>query len=63
MVMLTVLACLASDPMSGRSLSLPFDGGPVTCALHGQMAAAEWAASHPKWRVQRWTCGRREVRS
>lgn len=63
MIVLTVLACLVSDPAECAWVSIPAEVGPVTCALHGQWFAADWAAEHPKWRVRRWRCGRAEVRS
>jgi len=63
MIVLTILVCLTADPMSCKRVDLATDVGPVACVLHGQAAAAEWQAGHPKWRVERLTCGRREVRS
>jgi hypothetical protein len=54
---LVLLICLASNPSECRTEPIAFDGGPVACAIHGQQAAAEWLALHPRWRLAKWRCG------
>ncbi len=29
----------------------------MACAVAGQMAAADWISTHPKWQVKRLSCG------
>lgn len=61
MLDLVLIVCLNAAPMECRKERLPFDGNPIACAIHGQMAAVEYLETHPKWRLSRWQCKRSEI--
>lgn len=57
MIELAFIACLAAEPSACEKKSLTFtDVSPMTCMIGAQPTLAEWATSHPKWRIARWTC-------
>lgn len=57
MIELVMTVCLMSQPQDCRKERLPFEGSLMTCATAGQVAAADWISSHPKWHLSRWSCG------
>ena len=57
MIELVMTVCLFAAPSDCRKERLAFEGSLMTCASSGQVAAAEWLGSHPKWRLARWSCG------
>lgn len=57
MIELVMTVCLLTAPEDCRKERLPFEGPLMACAIQGQMAAADWLNSHPKWRLSRWACG------
>jgi hypothetical protein len=61
MIELVMTLCLLSSPIDCRKERVTFDGGLVACGVGGQVAAAEWLASHPKWRLVRWSCGVKRI--
>lgn len=62
MIDLVLTVCLLAAPADCREERMPFDGPIFACAMAGQFTAAEWISRHPKWRIERWACGPREVR-
>lgn len=61
MLDLVLIVCLHAAPMECRKERMPFEGSSMACAILGQMAAAEYIESHPKWRLSRWQCRRPEI--
>lgn len=57
MIELVMTVCLMATPGDCRKERIAFEGSLLACATAGQLVAAEWIASHPKWRLARWTCG------
>lgn len=57
MLELVMTVCLMNAPAECRRERMPFDGPLMACAMGGQFAAADWLATHPKWRLERWHCG------
>ena len=62
MIVLAFVACLETVPDSCREFNLVFaeDMSPRVCTMQAQPMLAEWAATHPKWRIGRWRCTRAE---
>jgi hypothetical protein len=65
--MILILAiCLFADPSVCREERLTISMEemiPTQCMIGAQSIIAEWAATHPKWKVERWRCrpaGRQE---
>ncbi|MFT4150509.1 MAG: hypothetical protein QM656_09950 [Paracoccaceae bacterium] len=57
MIELAFIACLAAEPSACEKKSLTYaEISPMTCMIGAQPMLAEWAQSHPKWHVARWTC-------
>jgi len=56
MMELIVTACMLSSPAECHREKLPFEGSLMVCAQFGQMAAAQWQTTHPKWEVRRLDC-------
>lgn len=61
MLDLVLTVCLMAAPMECRKERMHWDGSPFACAIQGQMVAAEWLQSRPKWRLSRWQCRRSEL--
>ncbi len=61
MIDLVLVVCLSGAPLECRRERLPFEGPVYACAVHGQQVAAQWAESHPKWRIAGWRCGPAEL--
>lgn len=57
MIDLVLVVCLSAAPIECRRERVPFDGQLIACAVHGQQVAAQWAETHPKWRIAGWICG------
>lgn len=57
MVDLVLTVCLWIAPMECRKERMGWEGSMTACAVEGQLAAAEWLQTHPKWRLARWRCG------
>lgn len=56
--------CLFADPSRCRDETLTVseeDQTPHQCLMTAPVVVAQWAASHPRWSVQRWTCGRAKM--
>jgi hypothetical protein len=60
-IALTLYVCLTSLPNNCRPQHVSFDGSLMSCSLFGQAVAADWIANHPKYRLQRYTCGRKPL--
>ncbi|RZK82985.1 MAG: hypothetical protein EOO66_25205 [Methylobacterium sp.] len=58
MIALTLLVCLHADPDTCRPERVAFEGSMMSCTLYGQAVAAEWLATHPKYRLKTYSCGR-----
>ena len=60
MIVLAFVACLNTSPDQCREVNLVFaeEITPMACVMQAQPILAEWATTHPKWRVGRWKCGR-----
>ena len=65
---LILTVCLAAAEPMGRARAgecrtealggfAETQAGPLACLLAGPGIAAEWSATHPKWRVTGWRCG------
>lgn len=61
MIALTLYVCLHSFPNNCRPENVFFDGSLFSCSLYGQAIAADWIATHPKYRLQKYTCGLRPL--
>lgn len=57
MIELIMTVCLLATPEDCRKERIAFEGSLFACATAGQMAAAEWISTHPKWHLSRWSCG------
>ena len=60
-IALTLYVCLNTLPDTCRPQNVSFDGSLMTCSMYGQAVAAEWIASHPKYRLKKFTCGLRPL--
>ena len=60
-IALTLYVCLNSFPDNCRPQNVSFDGSLMTCSIYGQAVAAEWIATHPKYRLKKFTCGLRPL--
>jgi len=64
--LLTFVACLATadGPQQCRQVHLPWQGGLLSCMVHGQAAIARWEREHPGYvRTGPFSCGsERETR-
>lgn len=58
MISLIFVVCLAAQPQQCEERSLTFieSLSPGACVAQAQPELARWAAEHPIWRIQRWTC-------
>lgn len=58
---LILAICLLGAPGDCReerlSISLE-ETAPMQCMIGAQQIIAEWAQTHPKWKVEKWRCGR-----
>lgn len=57
---LVLMVCLMNTPVDCRDEHLTLSVElmtPQQCMLGAQPAMAEWSASHPKYRIERWRCG------
>ena len=62
MIELLIAACLSLGTTECRDFPLLFDPAELSlmaCAVRGQHEIVRWSASHPNWRVTRWTCAYR----
>ena len=57
MIELVMTVCLLTAPTDCRKERIAAEGTMMQCMMAGQIAAAEWIATHPKWRLKRWRCG------
>ena len=57
MIELVLTVCMLASPTDCRKERMPFDGGLMACASAGQIVAADWLKTHPKWALSRWSCG------
>jgi hypothetical protein len=57
MIEIVMTFCLIAAPSDCRKERIAFEGSLLACATAGQFAAAEWIATHPRWRVSEWRCG------
>ena len=55
---LVVAACLYSSPADCREFHFQFvdERSLNRCLSHAQPYMANWASSHPQWRIVRWNC-------
>jgi hypothetical protein len=59
MMELVFIACLAgSNPTCQENSLLYVDMPLLACLRQAPFALAEWAGTHPAWRVRRWSCRR-----
>ena len=58
MIELFFVTCLTANPTECQDRSLLFTAevGLMTCMLHGQTQLAAWSETHPRERVQKWSC-------
>ena len=57
MVILVLLLCLESDPtrcVEHRPIIEPLSV--YTCAMHGQIIAADYLNKNPGWQLRKWRC-------
>jgi hypothetical protein len=60
MIEIVVAVCLIDDPSRCKDVRLSFIAdsvSPMECMMNGQLEAAKWLESHPKWQLKRWSCG------
>lgn len=64
MIALVFVTCMHASPDICREQSLMFGDGrtPRACMRSAQPELARWAATHPQWRVTRWSCRNAEER-
>lgn len=62
MIVLVFVACLEASPTVCEEQNLLFSEpmSPMTCLMQAQPRLAEWTATHPRWRIGSWRCGRPE---
>ena len=62
MIALVFVACMQTQPNVCQEQNLLFAEAmsPMTCLMQAQPRLAEWANTHPGWRVGSWRCGRPE---
>lgn len=61
MIALVFIVCLQNDPQACQERNLLFADQkltPMACVMNAQIRLAEWTASHPRWRIAHWKCGR-----
>lgn len=58
MIELIFIACLVSAPDRCEEKGLQFVDlpSPMACMMLAQPQLAQWAESHPRWRVAKWRC-------
>ena len=57
MIELVFVACLLSAPERCEEKALLFaDVTPMACMMGAQPQLAQWAETHPKWSIARWSC-------
>ena len=57
---LVLAICMLTAPGECREERLSIsmeDTAPMQCMIGAQPIIAEWAQTHPKWKVERWRCG------
>jgi hypothetical protein len=57
---LILAVCMLSSPADCREerVSISMEPtAPMQCMIGAQPVIAEWAQTHPKWKVERWRCG------
>lgn len=61
MIALVFVVCLQAEPHTCQERNLLFTDHqltPMACLMNAQTRLAEWSATHPRWRIDRWQCGR-----
>lgn len=53
---LALIVCLAAHLDKCKTVFPEMDEG-LSCAIQGQIVAAQWLADHPKWLLKGWKCG------
>ncbi len=58
MIAIVISACLVGDPAVCKDDRIPLalNVNPRNCLSDAQPHFANWAASHPGWRIVRWRC-------
>lgn len=59
MIELFLSACLLSNPVQCREVSLTYledRMSPYRCMAQSQVEIAKWSERNPKWFAQRWGC-------
>ncbi|MEO1456871.1 MAG: hypothetical protein AAFV49_04775 [Pseudomonadota bacterium] len=58
MLSLVFTVCLAADPGTCEQREIPvFEPiSAMACTMAAPATIARWRATHPDWRVSRWTC-------
>lgn len=58
MIELVFVVCLVTAPETCEERKLPFtrDVSAHGCVIGAPPRLARWSATHPKWRIARWTC-------
>ena len=57
---LVLAICMLTAPGECREERLSIsmeETAPMQCMIGAQPIIAEWAQTHPKWKVERWRCG------
>lgn len=57
---LVLAICMLASPGECREERLSIsmeETAPMQCMIGAQPVIAEWAQTHPKWKVERWRCG------
>lgn len=60
MIEIILSVCWLGDVQRCKDVTLSYLDDAVTvhaCMLYGQSEIAKWTEGHPKWTVQRWSCG------
>ena len=60
MIALVFTACLQASPMVCQEQNLLFaeQMTPMACLMNAQPELAKWKATHPRWRISSFKCGR-----
>lgn len=58
MLKLVFVACLAGQPGTCEEREIPIyeNVSPIACMMGAAPTLAQWRATHPDWRVNRWRC-------
>lgn len=62
MIALVFITCLETSPdiCQERSLLFSEQMTPMRCLMNAQPQLADWAKTHPRWKVASYRCGRPE---